>query len=146
MLRYLSSEDDLLLKKAKNYSDLVPVVMGILKRMPTPVAVVCGPISTGGSGSMEVNLKKFEETIATLVSKGINVFGQSFLIEKAIRRISAGGNRREDEDLLLETFYRPVFESGLISRAYFMPDWQTSYGASWEHEQFLRLGIEIHYL
>ncbi len=48
--------------------------------------------------------------------------------------------------MLLTDFYQPLFETGLIKILYFLPDWQSSVGARWEHDQALKLGIEIVYL
>jgi hypothetical protein len=47
---------------------------------------------------------------------------------------------------ILNDFYLPIFKSGVISAFYFMPNWQTSFGAKWEHEEAKKLGIEIVYL
>lgn len=42
--------------------------------------------------------------------------------------------------------YLPIFESGHVSRLYFIHGWQSSRGANWEHQQAERLGIEVVYL
>src|SRR3989344_9432065 len=47
---------------------------------------------------------------------------------------------------LLTEFYQPVFESGYIKTVHFIPGWEKSFGAKWEHEQCGRLGIERIYL
>lgn len=47
-----------------------------------------------------------------------------------------------DHDLL-EYFYKPIFESGLIKRLIFLPNWETSYGCKWEMDLALKLGIQI---
>ena len=47
---------------------------------------------------------------------------------------------------LLEEFFLPVFESGLVHTFYMLPDWESSTGASWEHVQAQRLSIDIVYL
>ncbi len=47
---------------------------------------------------------------------------------------------------LLEEFYLPMFKSGLIKILCFLPGWQNSIGATWEHEQAKKLGIPIIYL
>ena len=146
MKDYITPENETDLLNAQAYSDLLPISIDVLNRMPKPVAIVCGPISTGGTGHEGENIKKFEETINKLKNSGINVFGQGYLIDKAIRRIANGNRSREEEDVLLETFYRPLFESSLINEAYFIPAWETSYGANWEHAQMKRLGIKITYL
>ena len=47
---------------------------------------------------------------------------------------------------LLELFYRPLFESGLIGSMYFIKGWESSDGARWEHDLAVELGISIFYL
>lgn len=146
MKNYITPENELALAEAVTYSDLLPIAIDVLKRMPKPVGIVCGPITSGGTGNEKENITKFDETIQNLTDQGLNIFGQSYLIDTAIKRIENGNKTREEEDVLLETFYQPLFETRLIAEAYFMPDWQTSYGASWEHTQMQRLGIKINYL
>lgn len=111
--------------------------------MPKPIGEVCGPITSGGRGSIEKNLAVFSAAIKKLISHGKNIFNQ-MIFEDNLKKIWEGGNR--DNDTLLQDFYLPIFESGFIKTLYFLPDWQTSYGARWEHAQGKRLGIEIVYL
>jgi len=50
------------------------------------------------------------------------------------------------DELLLTDFYLPIFESRLVHKLYFLPDWESSTGASWEHKQAIRIGLEIEYI
>lgn len=144
-IEYITQRNRRILEKAKTFSHLVPVAFDIIKRMPGPIGQVCGPISTGGTGSLEKNLEKMSRAINSLKVKGIIIFDQ-MPFQKPMRRIR---NAYKDESwrlVLLEGFYLPLFESGLVETLYFLPDWESSHGASWEHTQAKRLGIKRVYL
>jgi hypothetical protein len=44
---------------------------------------------------------------------------------------------------ILEIFYKGLFDSGYIDEVYFLPDWQSSIGASWERKTIADFGIKI---
>jgi len=141
---YWTNEDIKNLEQAQTFSALSAIALDVLKKMPQPVAQVCGPISTGGTGSMEQNLAVLNQTIKTTQAQGKIVFDQvpfQLAMHRIKRLIGAQSNVA-----LLDGFYLPLFESGLIKTLYFLPNWQTSQGATWEHEQAKRLGLEIVYL
>jgi len=131
--------------KAVTYSDLYNVAVAVLERMPRPRVQMCSPISTGGAGSVEENLKRFEAAIEKLLKEKIVVFDQ-LPFEMSIRKIRQLNKKREYDTDLLKDFYLPIFESKLVDALYFLPDWESSTGARWEHEQAQRLGFEVIYL
>lgn len=133
------------LLKSSTYKELLSIALDVLGRMPQPIGQVCGPISTGGAGSIEENLKAFDNTIRKLQESGHNVFNQ-MPFEEPMQIIKESRESEGYDDSLLEDFYLPIFESGLVHRLFFMPDWQSSYGAKWEHQQGKKLGLEIVYL
>lgn len=133
------------LQKAATYKDLNKVAMNVLQRIPRPTTQVCGPISTGGAGSIERNMQRMEKAIAHLSDRGHNVFNQLPFQQSMIRIIEREKNRGYSMALLTD-FYQPIFESNLIHSLHFLPDWQSSKGATWEHHQAERLGIIIIYL
>ena len=45
---------------------------------------------------------------------------------------------------ILDIFYKKVFESGYVSTALFLPDWQSSKGATWEKKLVSDLGIKMY--
>ncbi len=144
MADYFTLQDKEALMQAKQFSELYFVAQGILERMLKPIGQVCGPISTGGTGSPERNLKRLAETINSLTAKGLIIFNQMPFQDPMARILLS---YKEDGPMrLLEEFYLPVFKSGSVSILYFLSDWQTLRGASWEHAQALRLGINIIYL
>lgn len=129
---------------ALTFEQLCQIALRIVRRLEAPVAMVSGPITTGGLGSIEKNIQRLDQVISELQSGGVSVFNQ-MAFEDSMQRIKAtsyykGGNH------LLETFYLPIFESGLIQTIYFLPDWQSSYGATWEHAHATRLELACIYL
>ena len=146
---YISEEDRLAMQSAKTYAELGQVALKVLRKIhaavsPAPVGEVCGPITSGGLGSVDANLKNFEGWVQKLQSQGLAIFDQMPFEEHMFRIWDANG--RNDDKTLLEDFYLPIFKSGLITTLYFIPGWADSNGATWEHRQAVRLGIEINYL
>jgi len=142
---YWEKEDFEKLETAPTYADLFLIAKDVLERMPQPVGQVCGPISTGGAGSVEKNLKRFDDTIADLQQQGMEIFNQ-VPFEIPIQRFNSLRGSNTYDDRLLNDFYLPIFESRLVQKLYFLSDWESSVGAKWEHEQALRLGLEIEYI
>lgn len=131
--------------EAKTFEELAQTALVVLKQLPKPVGQVCGPISTGGVGSIEGNLRRFQETIERLVRQGRVLFDQMPFEEHIFRVVENTWGARQNK-LLLEQFYRPVFESRHVSTLYFIPGWESSEGAAWEHELGRQLQMEIVYL
>ncbi len=131
------------INSAESYPEMAKIALVILNSMEDPVIELCGPISTGGLGSVEKNLERFDKKIKELKSSGINVFDQ-IPFEIPMQKLKLKPNFKPID--LLEGFYLPLLESGKIKSLYFLPDWQSSFGARWEHDQAKRLGIEIVFL
>ncbi len=130
------------LGKARSYTELLAVALEVARRLPTPVSEVCGPVTTGGKGSLTENLKWFGKAIEYLKEGGHNVFDQR-PVEPHLQRLTYDAPADGYPVSILYDFYLPLFESGAIHRMHFMPEWETSVGARWEREQAERLGIEI---
>ena len=47
---------------------------------------------------------------------------------------------------ILDDFYLPLMQKEKIKTFYFIPNWQTSKGAQWEHDLIQKMGKEIKYL
>lgn len=144
-LRFYELHDINQMAMAQSYRELIPIGMRVMNRIPGDVVMVCGPISTGGAGSMTENMKIFRKAIERVVEMGESVFSQ-LPFEDSMQNIKGKLLPESDGLALLELFYRPLFESGVLKRLYFMPGWKGSFGASWEHALALELGIEIRYL
>ena len=133
------------LEKAKSMSDMRVIALRVIERMPKPIVQVCGPIATGGLGSIEKNLDIFNKTIQKLQKKGLNVFDQ-MPFEAPMQKLKEEVSTKDVVDSIMNDFYLPIFNSGIISAFYFLPEWQGSHGANLEHELAQKIGIKISYL
>ena len=141
--KYWTEENYKDLQKAKNFKDLYKIAHQVLDRMPEDIGQVCGPIATGGLGSVEANLKKFDETVRILQEEGKIIFDQipfEWPMQELKKTVTEGVKS------ILEDFYLPIFKSGKITTLYFIKGWETSKGANWEHDQAKQLVLEIVYL
>lgn len=125
---------------AKTFEDLSVVALRVAQRMPKPLAMVCGPITTGGLGSVPKNLERFEKAIEYVSRLPKNVFNQ-LMFEEYIWKISKGPNNLGGFHLL-EEFYRPIFIK-LSPELHFMPGWEWSSGACWERATAILLKMKI---
>jgi hypothetical protein len=128
-------------EQATTFEELFEIARLVASRMPQPLGIVCGPISSGGLGSLKSNIAQFNRAIVHVRVQGHDVFDQMPL-EDALFRIKQLPYYRGDTHLL-DALYRPLFESCLIRVMHFIPGWETSYGARWERSQGQRLGLEI---
>jgi hypothetical protein len=103
----------------------------IAERMPKPLGIVCGPITSGGFNDSnptmrtKKNLILFNLWIGALVERELSVFSQ-IPFESAMFRLY-----KRDKVDIIEEFYRPLFER-YISIFYFIRGWETSEGATKE--------------
>lgn len=128
-----------------SYTGMKDIALSALKRMAQPVVQVCGPITTGGKGSIEENLNEFRKAIEFLEKQGKSVFDQRPFeapMQKLKTTRKEGGYAHE----ILDEFYLPLFESGLIRELYFLPGWESSTGARWEHDKAKNFGMAISYI
>lgn len=127
---------------SQDFSDLVNDAIKDIQLLKKPVIQVCGPISTGGFGAIKNNLDMMQTVISYLRDKGFSVFDQT-VYEKPFSKIVDNSNGYDLR--VLEHFYKPLFEKNYIDELIFLPDWQSSFGASWEHEVGKSYGLKIHY-
>jgi hypothetical protein len=139
---YCTDEDRRDIAIATTFAELEKVAERILARMPRPVIQVCGRISSGG-GTIEENCQKIALAVAELRREGKTVFAQ-IEFEDAMARIRASPHYRNPTQIL-EAFYLPLFQKRFIQQLIFLPGWESSFGATWEHEIASRLGIEVEY-
>lgn len=137
---YWKPEDFEKANRAKNLRELFDIAMAILNRMPQPVILVSGPITTGGRGSIPENLRVFAETIRSVRSSGKTVYNQ-LPFEDKISELARKSSVPYFQAVLDEV-YLPLLKSGKIAKIYFMPGWETSTGAKWEYSVAETLGIE----
>lgn len=100
-----------------------------LRQLPQPAVRVCGPFTSGGFGYDE-NLRRFKVAEKLLKEKGYTVF--EYFGEKSDEvQIREAGIPWE---LVMEHYHAPILKADLLQKAFFMPRWQESNGAKWEHE------------
>jgi len=129
---------------AETFADLVPHGIKALKQFPCGAEMVCGPISTGGTGSSKSNIRVMILAITELTRRGHPIFNQ-MPFEGDMGRLQVKW-RKENPDKpycmpILTEFYQPLFDTKLIRKGNFLPGWESSYGASWERAQFEERGI-----
>jgi len=145
MIAYMTESDRNALRLVDNFQDLAEIAIGVLERMKAnghEIVQICGPYSTGGLGSMELNGARFKKAREAAEAHGYVVFDQ-MPFEEAIKRIAKKYNLPDGHYCwdILHVFYRLIFESGHIIKFLFIPGWESSTGARWEREEALRLGI-----
>jgi hypothetical protein len=133
------------LEGVASLEEAADIGISILKRMKAegkPVIQICGPMSTGGAGSIEKNMSRFEAAVDTAVQNGLTVFNQ-IPFQNAIIRVTDYYEGAPYNTDILEVFYRRMFESGYMDGILLLPDWESSKGAIWERELALKLGMNI---
>ena len=143
MNRYWTEVEHKDLEQVASFAHLADIALRVVARILPPVGQVCGPITTGGHGDIEKNMNVFVATINRLEEQGLNIFNQ-VPFQQLMRRLKA--THPNGEIAILEQFYGPLFRSGFITTLYFIPGWETSFGAKWEHGQAQHLGLEVVYL
>lgn len=143
MHRYLTNLDYKAFEASETFHDLLDVALRIAERMPKPLVQISGPITTGGAGSPEANIERIKKAKQVLEDRGFNVFDY-LVFEKELIRVQDKlyGNERYCIELL-EIFFKGIFDSGHISTVFFLPDWQSSTGASWERKAVIERKLEI---
>jgi hypothetical protein len=134
------------LNSAQTFEKLADIGIGILKEMSLsgkPIVEICGPVSTGGLGSVEKNINRLRGAINIANKKGLQVFNQT-PFESAMSRLSDKYPKVNGYPIaILEIFYKKLFESGYITKLLFLPDWQSSKGATWERNIGPTLGLIV---
>ncbi len=148
MNNHVTAKDEADIAAANNFDELADVAITILKRMRSktrhPIVEVCGPMTTGGFGDTEKNMKFFAGAITVLEQKGMLVFDQIPFEDSMVRLCALPEEKKTGYcENILEIFYRRVFESGYIDQTWFLPTWRTSGGARWEREMSEDLQITI---
>lgn len=149
-LKYWSLENKKMLEKAVSIVDLWNIAKDILKKLDK-VAIVSGPISTGGTGNRKTNGEVFKRAIEimSIENSSIKVFSQFPFEDKMAHYYEKWRIDNPHAGYcmpILDDFYKPLFESGKIEKVYFIHGWESSFGAKWEHNKCKALNISIEYL
>jgi hypothetical protein len=151
---YWAEDHKLQLDAAETFHDIGALMLDVMRIMHASenqaITEVCGPISTGGRGSVIENLKVFSKTIQHLKHHHGHLIFDQMPFEEAIGRVSNATPLPEGAGTyhmgILDHCYLPLFESGMVKKFFFLPDWESSFGARWEHDVAQRLNIDIEYL
>ena len=135
--------------QANSFAALAEIGIIKLQELGANSEIVCGPISTGGFGNAKTNFKVFNAAITRLIAEGHKIFNQ-MPFEGGLGRLRLLWERERDNTgycmPILTEFYGPLFETRLITLAHFIPGWESSFGAKWEHDELQKLGARIQYL
>lgn len=140
---FWTEEDAAHLRETTTLEEAGRIAIGVLERMRATgkeIVQVCGPMTTGGLGSLEANMERFRYAIARAKEEGLLIFDQT-PFQEAIDTLTAHDGTNNYCDDILEVFFRGVLGSGHVSRALFLPDWESSRGACWEWEFVRSCGI-----
>ncbi len=142
---YWTWQDYLLVEKARSISELAVIALRIIGLMSKPIVQVCGPLSTGGLGSLSANQERFSLAINILHhrSRGCYRVFDQMPFQGAMARLTERRRKSGYPREILYQFYLPIFKSSNIQLAYFLSGWQESVGARWEHQTAPKYGIRI---
>ncbi len=143
VLKMINSDLIEKLKEVKDYNELLQVALWYVQENKLDTMVL-GPIFAHGSSEIANNIEKFEGVILKLEQEGVKVFSQIPFLDINLAQ-ETKIHHFEDAKKFYE-FYFPLFRSGLIKKAYFLPGWELSYGATSEHECCKENNISIIYL
>jgi hypothetical protein len=133
---------------AESFEELAAIAVAELRKRNELVDMVCGPITTGGTGNPSYNFDIFNATIEGLTRLGHTLFDQrpyEFGLNKLVRQWQEAGNNGYCLPIF-DTFYTAVLDQRFIARAWFIPRWQTSTGAKLEYKRFRELEIDMEFL
>ena len=137
-------EEFVSLKTISSFDELATIGVRVISRLPEPVVEVCGPITTGGRGSLKENLHVFEHVTMRLGEDGYHVFNL-LNFQPTIDRLARewAVNNQGYCWPILNIFFRQVFDAKKINFGYFIPGWESSVGARWEREALKVLGVVL---
>lgn len=125
-----------------SFTELATIVKKALTKTNTPLVELCGPLTTGGAGSYEKNMQVYKQAATYLEQHEVHVFDLVSIEKQIVKLVNEYEDNTIAQKELLNNFFLELFSSGNIHQAYFLPGWRSSNGASWEHEQCKKLGIQ----
>lgn len=96
--------------------------------------IVCGPLTSGGTGLQELNFEIFNAAIRALERRGYQVFDQ-VPYEFGLRRLAQKWEEEGNVGYcwpILHVFYARIFETGAFGHGWFIPGRRGSTGAEYE--------------
>ncbi len=110
------------------------------------LSIVCGPITTGGTGNQMYNFEVFNAAVRGLERRGRRLFNQ-IPYEYGLRKLAHEWEKTGNTGYcmpILTIFYARIFESGAIAEGWFIPGWKSSFGACFEREKLMKEKCVIH--
>jgi hypothetical protein len=110
------------------------------------VALLSGPMTSGGLENFEANMELFGHCIQLVRERGIVVFNQLPFQNGMIRILGAGKKlnyKPGDTDYpqnIMDDFYWPLLQAGDVTHLMLLPTWVTSNGSTQEVGMALRVG------
>lgn len=144
-MHQLTEDERTAFERAASYYEAAAVAISHVRRRYSPerpLLQVCGPISTGGLGSREQNLKRLRDTIDFLVDREYPVFDQS-QFEGMVPRFSPNHGQDAYDHRILDEFYVPLFETKCIQTFVFLSGWTSSVGTCRERAFALAAGFRV---
>lgn len=138
------------IERAKTTTDfklIGELVCEIAEKMPKPLFMISGPMTTGGMGHYSKNIVLFQHAIEEALNNGVSVFNQTMLEEHLQRLVREWLRCNPDSGYcnhVLSDVYDVLLASTHIHGVYFLPDWHTSRGARWERETAEKNSLAIH--
>lgn len=144
---YWCNDDFVALEESQSFRAVGAVFYRVLLRMVRsgagPIYQVCGPITTGGLGSTELNYALMRRAVAHLREEGYTVLDQTPLrphVERLYRRWREMFPHAPYCYEILDEIYAPTIDSGYVEVYHFIPKWNESTGSVWEFRRVHRLG------
>lgn len=149
--RYWTPQDHIALKQAgSSLRDLRDIAVSVASRIPGGIHMVSGPMTSGGLGDLQRNFEVFRGAIAhVMLNEDHLVFSQMPFEDGMVQYHTWWNNTYGKHNycwpILLE-FYEPLFMAAKFDTMHFIYGFESSVGATWEHDQCKKRGIKIRYL
>jgi hypothetical protein len=124
--------------EADSFEELADIAVERL-RAQGPSDIVCGPITTGGTNHEVHNLEIFHATVRYFLDEGERLFNQ-MPYEFGLHRLANAWHDAGNPGYCTPTltvFYSRIFATRLITRAWFIPGWDKSFGARFKRRKLV---------
>lgn len=134
-------------KTTREFKRIGELVCEVAEKMPKPLFMISGPMTTGGLGHYSKNIVLFQHAIEEALKEGVYVFNQTMLEEHLQRLVREWLACNPDSGYcnhVLTDIYDVLLASGHLQGVYFLPGWETSRGARWERETAEKHSLAIY--
>jgi hypothetical protein len=133
--------------KMESLEEIYEIFKRIIARSTKQWSLICGPITTGGFGDRILNLDLFHQHIVAETNKGFQVFNQ-MPFERKLMQISDAFPQAftKKKNPILDVVYLPLIKAKKFEPIKMMPTWETSDGATQEHNAAREVELIVHFL